>query len=298
MILETEGSTAELIGPGTGSSRLYVVRNRALERMLFDRNLVGTGFRRACLESSRHFIGHLTDECRTGDTAELMILSKGLVYQLGEAAALENGQNLPLNLIATSRVAVSPASARVEVAYSQLEAPAGTLLIGDTVASGETIIAAVGRYLRTHALERLYVLSYAGTLGGAERIAAFCARHGVRPTFLYGLAAFGLGLNGFDLSFLHPETITRRAYVERAARQFSGKPVSAVGWDFGSQVVSPRKYRRLCWVEAEVWGLHGSDCLAVAERPESWAELAHERAAYVDALGPGWQHLIHSPETP
>lgn len=67
-----------------------------------------------------------------------------------------------------------------------------------------------------------------------------------------------------------------------------------MGWDFGSQVMAPRKYRRLCWVEAEVWGLHGSDCLAVAERPENWAELAHERAAYADALGPGWKNIIHS----
>lgn len=285
MILDAEDSTAELIETGTNASRLYLVRNRALESMLFNRNLVGADFRRACLESSRRFIGHLTDEYHPDDTAELMILSKGVVYQLGDAVVRQSGHNLPLNLVATSRVAVSHESARVEVSYAQMEAPAGTLLIGDTVASGETIVAAVGRYLETHPLKRLYVLSYAGSLGGARRIAAFCSARGVRPTFLYGLAAFGLGLNGFDLSFLHPETVTRRAYVDRAAEQFSGKPVSAVGWDFGSQVVSPRKYRRLCWVEAEVWGLHGSGCLAVAERPENWAELAHERAAYEQALG-------------
>jgi hypothetical protein len=202
-----------------------------------------------------------------------------------------------LNLIATSRVTVSHDSARVEVPYAQLEAPAETLLLGDTVASGATIIAAIGRYLESHTLKCLYVLSYAGALNGAERIAAYCSRRGVRTTFLYGLAAFGLGLNGFDLSFLHPETVTRQVYVQRAARQFSGKPVSAVGWDFGSQVVSPRKYKRLCWVEAEVWDLHGNDCLAVAEKPESWAELVHERAAYVDALGPGWKNVINSPDS-
>ncbi|MFG1874954.1 hypothetical protein ACGFIV_08975 [Sphaerisporangium sp. NPDC049003] len=296
MILDAEDSTAELIKAGTDASRLYVVRNSALERMLFDRNLVGTDFRRACLESSRQFVRHLADEYHPDDTAELMILSKGLVYQLGDAVAQQCGHNLPLNLVATSRVAVSAESARVEVSYAQIEAPAQTLLIGDTVASGATVVAAVGRYLESHTLKRLYVLSYAGTMGGAERIAAFCAKRGIRSTFLYGLAAFGLGLNGFDLSFLHPETVTRQAYVDRAARQFSGRPVSAVGWDFGSQVVSPRKYRRLCWVEAEVWGLHGSDCLAVAERPESWAELAHERAAYAGALGPGWKRIIASPD--
>ncbi|RCG22749.1 hypothetical protein DQ384_34655 [Sphaerisporangium album] len=295
MIVDAGDSTAELIEAGTGASRLYVVHNRALERLLFDRNLVGAGFRRACLESSRRFIAHLGDEYEPDRTAELMILSKGLLYQLGDAVVQQSGHNLPVNLIATSRVAVSPASARVEVSYAQIEAPADTLLVGDTVASGATIVAAVGRYLEAHPLQRLYVLSYAGALRGAERIAAFCARRGIRATFLYGLAAFGLGLNGFDLSFLHPDTVTRKAYADRAARQFSGKAVSAVGWDFGAQAMSPRKYRHLCWVEAEVWGLHGSDCLAVAEEPENWAELSHERAAYADALGPDWRRLPHRP---
>ncbi|MFC4531341.1 hypothetical protein [Sphaerisporangium dianthi] len=294
MVLDTEGSTAELIETGQNASRLYVVRNDSLERMLFDRNLIGAGFRRACLEASGHFAGHLADEYDPTRTAELVILSKGLVYQLGEAVLRRRGHNLPLNLVATSRVAVSGASAHVEVPYAQIEAPAETLLVADTVASGATIVAAVARYLETHPLKRLYVLSYAGTLRGARRIAAYCADRGVRPTFLFGLAAFGLGLNGFDLSFLHPETVTRRAYVERAARQFGGKPVSAVGWDFGAQATAPGKYRRLCWLEAEVWGLHGSDCLAVAERPESWSGLAHERAAYAGALGPGWKRVIEA----
>ncbi|GII66288.1 hypothetical protein Skr01_63730 [Sphaerisporangium krabiense] len=293
MILDAEGSTAELIEAGTRGSRLYVVHNGALERLLFDRNLIGADFRRACLESSRLFLGHLGDEYQPGRTAELAILSKGLVYQLGEAAVRQSGENLPLNLVATSRVAVSPDTARVEVSYAQFEAPADTLLVGDTVASGATIIAALGRYLESHRLERVYVLSYAGALRGARRITAFCARRGIRATFLYGLAAFGLGLNGFDLSFLHPDTLTRRAYADRAARQFSGKAVSAVGWDFGAQATAPRKYRHLCWVEAEVWGLHGSDCLAVAERPEDWAELSRERAAYADALGPDWKRRLH-----
>ncbi|GII78511.1 hypothetical protein Sru01_34930 [Sphaerisporangium rufum] len=296
MILDIGHGTAELVERGPGGYRLFVAHNAALERLLFDRNLVGPGFRLACRAASRRFAAHLADEHRPDDTAELMILSKGVVYQLADAVERRHGTTLPLNLVATSRVAVAGDAARVEIGYAQLEAPAGTLLIGDTVASGETIIAAVGHYLRRHHLERLQVVSYAGTLGGARRIAAFCAGHGVEATFLYGLAAFGLGRNGFDLSFLHPETVTRRAYVERAARQFSGRPVSAVGWDFGSQVVCPRKYRSLCWVEAEVWDLHGAPCLALAEEPGDWSDLAHERAAFAHAVSgppPGRCHDPH-----
>lgn len=282
MLTNLGQSTAELLGDG--DPRLYLVHNTALEALLFDRNLTGVAFRRACLRSTRHFIAHLADEYRSAETSELMILGKGLTYQLAEAVAAETGHNLPTNMIATSRTAVANGSARVEVPYVCFEAPAPTLIIGDTVASGATIVTALRRFLEAHPLRRVYVLSYAGTLLGATRITKLCAEHGVEPTFLYGLAAFGLGANGFDLSFLHPDTITRDSYIKRARKQFSGKAVSAVGWDFGSQCMSPRKYQELCWVEAETWGLNASDCLAVATEPEDWTSLAHERAAYEHTL--------------
>ncbi|WP_433334735.1 hypothetical protein [Spirillospora sp. CA-294931] len=284
MLTEPGQSTAELIEDGHGVPRLYLVHNAALEELLFDRNLTGVGFRQACLRASRCFIAHLADEYRPAETSELMILGKGLTYQLAAAVAAETGHNLATNMISTSRTAVSHDTARIEVPYVCFEAPAQTLIIGDTVASGATIVTALGRFLEAHPLRRVYVLSYAGTLLGATRITDFCVQHGIEATFLYGLAAFGLGANGFDLSFLHPDTVTRPHYVDRAREQFSGKPVSAVGWDFGSQCMSPRKYRQLCWGEAEIWGLTGSDCLKVAEEPRDWSDLAHERAAYEGAL--------------
>lgn len=287
MIIEVGQSVAEPLHVDNDNLQMYLVHNSALEDLLFNRNLIGTEFRRSCLAASRHFIGHLADECSSGDVAELMILSKGMVYQLAEAFFQEIGSNLPTNLLATSRVAVTGDSADVEVSYASLEAPADTLLIGDTIASGATVIAALSRYLDEHPLSRIYILSYAGTLVGARRIAEFCRERDVQPVFLYGLAAFGLGDNGFDLSFLHPETISRPSYIERAAEQFSGKPVSAVGWDFGSQCTAPGKYRALCWAEAELWGLHHDDCFALAEKPEDWSVLAHERAAYEKILDRG-----------
>jgi hypothetical protein len=131
-----------------------------------------------------------------------------------------------------------------------------------------------------YTLERVYVFSYAGTRIGALRIAEFCRASSIDCTFLYGLAMFGLGENGFDLSFLHPDTVAREAYKERARAQFDGRAVSAVGWDFGSQAMAPGKYRHLCWVEAEIWGLQGAGCLGVAERPSDLGDLGHERAAY------------------
>ncbi|MFC6882200.1 MULTISPECIES: hypothetical protein [Actinomadura] len=55
MLTNLGQSTAELLGNGH-DPRLYLVHNTALEDLLFDRNLTGVAFRRACLRSSRHFI--------------------------------------------------------------------------------------------------------------------------------------------------------------------------------------------------------------------------------------------------
>lgn len=278
MNLRVEGSEIDL--HEVGGVTIHVVKNRALERLLFNRNLLGKEFRDACFEASTCFVRHLADEYEVSDTAELLVLSKGLVYQLSSAVSQETGSDIPTNLIATSRIVVAGHSAKVSVTYSQLEAPARTLLIGDTVASGATIVESLKVYLAKYELERVYVLSYAGTGVGAQRIARFCRQHSVECVFLYGLAVFGLGDNGFDLSFLHPDTIADAEHKERARAQFGGHPVSAVGWDFGSQAMAPRKYRQLCWIEAELWGLHGADCFTVATKPPDLSDLMHEWPAY------------------
>jgi hypothetical protein len=149
---------------------------------------------------------------------------------------------------------VSSDDAAIDVSYQRFDAPSETLLIGcDTIASGATLVASLTAYLESHSLRRLYLMSLAGSVVGARRVAAFCHEAGVEPAMLFGLAAFGLGTNGFDLSFLHPDTLTADRYRQRASEQFGGKPVSAVGWDFGSQVMSPGKYRQLCWLEAQKW---------------------------------------------
>lgn len=285
MISSIPGSFLEQMRSGESGTRLFIVHNEPLERIMFDRNLMGFDFRAACLEASRFFIGHMMDEFDPEESAELMILSKGLIYQIGAAVAAEAGMNLPVNLIATSRVSVSAQDAKIEIPYARLEAPSRTLIIGDTVASGATITAAVDEYVRHHALERLYVVSFAGAGAGAVRISEHCRKLGIDVTFTFGLAAFGLGENGFDLSFLHEATATRDEYRRRAYEQFDGKPVSAVGWDFGSQAMAPRKYRELCWVEAEMWDLHDSPCLSRVERPDDLSRLRHESAAYSQING-------------
>jgi hypothetical protein len=188
-------------------------------------------------------------------------------------------RNLEINFAATSRVEATGDSARVTVPYHNFDAPAETLIVGDTVASGATLCTGLELYLEQHHLRRLYVFTIAGSAAGGKRLAAFCRSRGIDLTLVYGLAAFGLAPNGFDLSFLHPETIARPGYRQRAAEAFRGRPVSSVGWDFGSQAQAITKYRMLCWIEAEYWGLQDDDVFAMRLRPTSTRLIQKELTA-------------------
>jgi hypothetical protein len=231
-----------------------------------------------------HFEDELVEDGE--NIAELLILTKGLHYELRRAFATVLRRNLETNFVATRRVAVHGQEASVAVLYEDFDAGHNNLVIGDTIASGATICAALSAYLKRHAIAKLYVFTFAGSGVGGKRIGALCRQHGIDLTIAYGLAAFGLGANGFDLSFLHPDTLTSGLYTDRAARQFRGKAVSAAGWDFGSQAQAIEKYRNLCWIEAQCWDLHEGEIFAVAERPRDMRLVQKEHAAWASRLTP------------
>jgi hypothetical protein len=275
-----------------GIDRAFIMRNSSLEAVLFNRNLIGLEFTQACESASRAFLSHLKPELTSiiEDVAELMILSKGMYFWIHNAFAQVFERNLEINFAATRRVEVSSNSAQVEIPYFNFDAPAENLIIGDVLASGATMCTALSHYLDYCQLKRVFVFSIAGSVIGGQTLANFCRSRGVELTLIYGLAAFGLSLNGFDLPFLHPDTITCDEYRYRAASVYEGKPISAVGWDFGTQAQAIRKYKMLCWIEAKYWGLEDSDVFLLKEFPGESRLVEKEKAAYSSAVpGPDSQ---------
>src|SRR5215475_13254649 len=120
MLTRVAASVAEDMSEVCGVPRLYIVRNAPLEQLLFSRNVVGVEFRHICLDASRLMYGHLADDLGDELASELLILSKGIVYQLAAAAALDALRKLPTNLIATSR-AVSGKDANIDVSYTRFD---------------------------------------------------------------------------------------------------------------------------------------------------------------------------------
>lgn len=264
---------------------LRVVHAPELEALLFNRNLIGWEFRSRCLDASRVLLRAALEDnaLESEDLAELILLSKGLVYDLARAYGLETQKNLPTNLIATTRAEVSDEGATILTPYARLDAGGSHLLIGDTVATGSSIAAALDYYRQVHDLTRLTVLSFAGTQAGAQRISRYAQSNGLDVDIFYALAEFAVGDNGFDLSFLHEETVCEDRYREMAVEQFGARTVSAVGWDFGSQALAPQKYRELTWVEAELADAHGESSMGVELEPTRWWRLGFERMAYSGA---------------
>jgi len=262
---------------------IWIIENDPLEKLLLNRNLIGLDFTRTCQQCSEIFFGHLTPELNDchDDLAELLILSKGIFYWLHNAYEKTFTKNLELNLIATKRMNVSASNIAISVPYCDISSKKRNLVIADTIATGSTICAALDHYLKYAELEHVFVLSFAGSIVGTRAIALFCEKKEIKVTFLYGLAAFGLADNGFDLSFLDPHTICNVRYTQKAKGLFGNKPVSAVGWDFGSQAQSVSKYKSLCWIEEQYWNVSQYNCFSEKMKPNSCSDVMREKDAFI-----------------
>lgn len=266
-----------------GVDEAYIVRNPSLEELLFDRSASGLRFVELCEASSEQFLRHFAPEieAKGDDISELMMLSKGFYYRLHGAYATVFRRNLEINFAATQRVAVSGRAAEVVIPYCNFDAPTRTLVIGDTLATGASIEAALRAYQDLWPLDHVIVFCMVGSGVGAQALARYCRATGVRLTIAYGLAVFGLGANGFDLSFLHPDTITRDEYVCRARELYGDRQISAAGWDFGSQAQATRKYRMLCWLESQYHD--AADIFPFREGPSEPRLISKEKSALTPA---------------
>lgn len=261
---------------------IYIIENKTIEDLLFNRSCIGIDFTRKCERASSFFLKHFEAELgNQGESlAEMMILSKGLYYWFHNAFDKCFNKNLQTNFVSTNRVKVAGNEAHILISYFNFDAPADKLLIGDTIASGATICAALSSYLKVRELKKVYIFSLVGSRIGVERIINFCQERGIELFCAFGLALFGLGENGFDLSFLHPDTITNSKYIKRATKVFRGLPISVAGWDFGSQAQSLSKYRMLSWLEAKKWSQDDNVIFSEIEVPNSLTLIKKERDAY------------------
>lgn len=243
----------------------YILESPALEAFLFDRTIVGIPLLDAARDATAHWLAALRDLellDPAGDVAGLTILTGGLYYGLQPAYQAVFGALLPENFIGVRRHLDERRRWFADQHYQSFEAPARTVLIGDTVASGVSVCQGLRTFAQWAAslgLEQVHFFSACGSRIGGQRIRVACAELGLRCTFTHGLAAFGLAAQGWqlpetDLPWLHPDTLTHPRYLERARVAFQDRPVCAIG-DWGLRCKNPRAYLEEWRAEAAFWGL-------------------------------------------
>ena len=143
--------------------KVYIIKNKHLEDILFNRNLVGLDFTRACEASTCNFLMHFFEEISSlsNNVAELMILTKGMYYWLYNSFKKVFNQNLEINFVYTNRVNVDIDSAVVKVRAANFDVPAENLIICDTIASGSTIISSLKEYISYNKLRKVIIYSIA-----------------------------------------------------------------------------------------------------------------------------------------
>ncbi len=111
-----------------GIDKAFIINNPYLESILFNRNLMGLEFTKACEDASVAFLEHFRPEISPliadSGIAELMLMSKGLYYWMHNAFARVFHQNLEINFAATRRAEVSSEAVRIEIPYSNFDSPA------------------------------------------------------------------------------------------------------------------------------------------------------------------------------
>lgn len=232
----------------------YILESRAVERLLFGRELVGQEFADECARASTDFCRLLAARLDTDDVSELLILNGGRYYGLAGAYGRVFGRPLAVNELKATRRCTPDGTWAADVSYRHYAYKSRTLLVGDTVATGVSARVALEDFFSYHLPEQIVFFTICGGIPGARVIAETCARHGVRLTLVFGLAAFGLAENGTDLPFLHPATVTAPRYLARAAEVYGGKPICAIG-DWGDRGENPAGYLAEWAATKRVWSL-------------------------------------------
>jgi len=145
----------------------YIMEDRAVERVLFGRELVGAEFARVCLEASLGFCRLLTPRLDVPDIAELLILNGGRYYGLATAYERVFGRSLPVDELKATRRQDPDGAWVADISYRRYAHKPRTLLIGDTVATGVSARVALVDYFAYHTPAELIFFTICGAIIGA-----------------------------------------------------------------------------------------------------------------------------------
>lgn len=210
-----------------------------------------------------------------GKICELVFLSGGLYYSISPGFKKAHGFALPQCFIGIqrSRVEGKEGEFRAMAGYENFESlPDGAhVIIGDTVATGSTLVKGIQLLLDTaedkgFSIASITVVTIAGSRVGAEKLATLSKKHiaTTHPSCKVGMIAcemlFHLMPDGTDLRFLMPDSVMpeeSRREAERRYGKYLSKNMKCAVFDWGTRCKNPSGHYRefLEYCEGELGSL-------------------------------------------
>jgi hypothetical protein len=233
-------------------SSTYIVESPSALQILLEPWMVGARLATFARESSIDFIRAAFNlvpefqESSLSSVTEVVPLAGALYYSIAEAFDRVFGNTISRCFIGARRH-ITPTGWKTDLSYKNFEAlsPSPVILIGDTIATGGTVESIIEATLsQASDVRAIIIYSIAGGLQGAIRLKELADR--IEPPLytFYSNAIFGVEVNGTDMPWLHPGTITTPE-LGRKAKEAYGSDLArrwCCIWDWGDRAKHPLKH--------------------------------------------------------
>lgn len=241
----------------------YILSSAASRGILYKPHIAGKELQAAMEKLSPLFMEAATDKALEGtkveDIVEFVLLAGGLYYYMARGFRELHGYALPQCFLGIKRQRVEGKEGefRAVSTYENFESLPNdaTVIIGDTVATGATIVRAIkdleaAAAEKSGSIKKLIICSLACSTEGARRLRKLeermmAADPGFRLYLIVAEQMFHLMPDGTDLRFLKEDVVapeeTRRYTMERYG-EFLGKEMKCAVFDWGTRCKNPKKH--------------------------------------------------------
>ncbi|TXT54097.1 MAG: hypothetical protein BAJATHORv1_90046 [Candidatus Thorarchaeota archaeon] len=230
----------------------YLIESSSGLEILLKPWIVGAELANLARECSMDFLRtmyYLVDEIKVASYAnitEVVPLAGALYYSIAEAFEEVYGETINRCFVGAKRVSTEDGW-ETNLAYENFEAltPESIIIVGDTIATGGTIIKILETTIRQRDdIQALVVFSIAGGVDGAVRLKEFADTIDIPLYVFFSNAIFGVEPNGTDMPWLSPHTISPATNLNLAKEVYGewlGRNWCSV-WDWGERAKQPTKH--------------------------------------------------------
>ncbi|MEM2909343.1 MAG: hypothetical protein QW171_04240 [Candidatus Bilamarchaeaceae archaeon] len=241
----------------------FIICSEASRDILYNPHIAGKKLQEKMEKLSRIFVEVATKKglrgARFEDVVEFVLLAGGLYYNIASGFKSVHGYALPQCFLGIKRQRIegSEGEFRAVSTYENFESlpKNARVIIGDTIATGATIVRAISDLERAAAerderIEQLIICSLACSSDGAKRIKRMEDRmKELNKDFtLYLIATeqlFHLMPDGTDLRFLKEKSIMPEETKEYTIKKYGerlGREMKCAIFDWGTRCKNPKKH--------------------------------------------------------